>query len=66
MKKPATVIAVAGLIGTPVLAADLNKPVYKAPPPPPPAPVYTWTGWYESIDIGAAERAALLHDPRPL
>jgi len=33
-------------------AADLNKPVYKAPPPPPPAPVYSWTGWYVGGNIG--------------
>jgi len=26
-------------------AADLGRPVYKAPPPPPP-PVYNWTGFY--------------------
>jgi outer membrane immunogenic protein len=32
-------------------AADLNKPVYKAPPPPP-APVYTWTGWYVGGNVG--------------
>src|SRR5437868_12917678 len=29
----------------PAIAADLGRPVYKAPPPPP-APVYTWTGCY--------------------
>jgi hypothetical protein len=34
-------------------AADLNKPVYKAPPPAPvPAPVYNWTGWR----MGAQQR----------
>jgi len=33
-------------------AADLNKPVYKAPPPPPPAPVYSWTGWYVGGNVG--------------
>ena len=33
-------------------AADLNRPVYKAPPPPPPAPVYTWTGWYVGGNVG--------------
>ena len=53
MKKLATVIAAIALIGTPVLAADLNKPVvYKAPPPAPPAPVYSWTGWYVGINGG--------------
>ena len=52
MKKLANVIAAIALIGTPVLAADLNKPVYKAPPPAPPAPVYSWTGWYVGINGG--------------
>ena len=34
-------------------AADLNKPVYKAPPPAPvPAPVYNWTGWYVGGNFG--------------
>ncbi len=52
MKRLATAIAVIALIGTPVLAADLNKPVYKAPPLAPPAPVYSWTGWYVGINGG--------------
>jgi outer membrane immunogenic protein len=45
------VIAIVGLIGTPALAADINKPVYKVPPPPP-VPVYTWTGWYVGGNVG--------------
>jgi outer membrane immunogenic protein len=44
--------AIAALIGTPALAADLGRPVYKAPPPAPPAPVYSWTGWYVGANIG--------------
>jgi outer membrane immunogenic protein len=54
MKKLAIcIVAVVGLIGKPVLAADLNKPLYKAPPPPlPPAPIYTWTGWYVGGNVG--------------
>jgi outer membrane immunogenic protein len=32
-------------------AADLN-PVYKAPPPPP--PIYSWTGLYGGLNLGAA------------
>jgi outer membrane immunogenic protein len=51
MKMLAIAIAAIALIGTPVLAADLNKPVYKAPPPPP-APVYNWTGWYVGGNVG--------------
>jgi outer membrane immunogenic protein len=46
-------IAAIALIGTPVLAADLNKrPVNKAPPPPPPAPIYSWTGLYLGGHVG--------------
>jgi outer membrane immunogenic protein len=33
------------------LAADLARPVYKAPPPPPP-PVYSWTGCYVGVNAG--------------
>jgi outer membrane immunogenic protein len=51
MKKLATyVIAVAGLIGSPALAADM---AVKAPPPPPaPAPVDSWTGFYAGLNAG--------------
>lgn len=52
MKKLATVIATAAFIGTPVLAADLNKPVYKVPPPSPPPPISTWTGFYVGVNAG--------------
>jgi outer membrane immunogenic protein len=45
-------VAIVALIGTPVLAADLNKPVYKAAPPPPPVPVYSWTGFYVGGNVG--------------
>jgi outer membrane immunogenic protein len=39
------IVAVAAMIGTPALAADM--PV-KAPP----APVYSWTGWYVGGNVG--------------
>lgn len=32
-------------------AADLSRPIYKAPPPPPP-PVFSWTGWYVGFNVG--------------
>lgn len=51
VKKLAIVAAVAGLIGTSAFAADLNKPVYKAPPTPP-APVFSWTGFYVGGNAG--------------
>jgi outer membrane immunogenic protein len=50
--KIATVIAVAGLIGTPAFAADMA--VKSAPPAPAPAPVYNWTGWYIGVNAGAS------------
>jgi outer membrane immunogenic protein len=36
----------------PAMAADLNRPVYKAPPTPPPVPVLNWTGWYVGLNAG--------------
>jgi outer membrane immunogenic protein len=48
MRKLATVIAVAALIGTPAFAADM---AVKAPPPAP-APVYSWTGFYIGGNVG--------------
>ncbi len=42
------IAAIAVLIGTPALAADM---AVKAPPPPP-APVYSWTGWYVGGNVG--------------
>ena len=49
MRKAAIgIVAVAAMIGTPVLAADMPL---KAPPPPP-APVFSWTGWYVGGNVG--------------
>jgi outer membrane immunogenic protein len=48
MKKLGTAIAVAGLIATPAVAADIAA---KAPPPAP-APVYNWTGFYVGGNAG--------------
>jgi outer membrane immunogenic protein len=50
MKKAALgIIAIAALIGTPALAADM---ALKAPPPPPP-PAWSWTGFYGGLEAGA-------------
>jgi outer membrane immunogenic protein len=49
MRKAAIgIVAVAAMIGTPVLAADM---AVKAPPQPP-APVYSWTGFYIGGNVG--------------
>jgi outer membrane immunogenic protein len=49
MKKLACAIAVAGLIGTPAFAADM---AVKAAPAAP-APVFSWTGFYLGVELGA-------------
>jgi outer membrane immunogenic protein len=46
----ATAVTVASVAT--VLAADLPRPVYKAPPPPP--PVYNWTGFYLGANFGGS------------
>ncbi|MEA2981643.1 MAG: outer rane immunogenic protein [Alphaproteobacteria bacterium] len=48
MKKLTTLIALAGLIGTPAIAADM---AVKARPPLP-APVHRWTGFYVGVNAG--------------
>ncbi len=45
-------VALAALAVTPVLAADLGRPVYKAPPPAPAPLVYNWGGWYVGLNAG--------------
>jgi outer membrane immunogenic protein len=64
MKQLATcVIAVAGLIGTPVLAADMAA---KAPSPPLPPPVYSWSGLYIGINAGGAFDNKVTEEPTGL
>lgn len=46
------VAALATLIGTPALAADMAPPVYKAPPPA--APMWSWSGFYAGVNLGGA------------
>ncbi len=46
-------IAFAALAMGSASAADLGRPVYKAPPPPLP-PVISWTGWYVGLNAGGA------------
>jgi outer membrane immunogenic protein len=45
--------ALATLIGTPALAADLARPVYKAPPAVAPV-IYSWTGFYIGGNVGGS------------
>jgi outer membrane immunogenic protein len=59
------VVAVAVLIATPALAADLGKPVHKAPPPATPVPVWSWTGFYVGANAGGAGGLASCGSSRP-
>lgn len=60
MKKAALgIFAIAALIGTPALAADM---ALKAPPPPP-APVYNWTGFYIGGTLGYGWGTSRQYDP---
>jgi outer membrane immunogenic protein len=52
MKKLPFIAAVAALIATPVLAADMAVKMPVKAPPPMPAPVYNWTGWYVGGNLG--------------
>ncbi len=45
-----TGVALAALISGPAFAADLARPVYKAPPPP--IEVWSWTGFYLGVNVG--------------
>ena len=49
----ATAISLSLASGAAALAADVARPVYKAPPPAPVAP-YSWTGFYVGIHGGGA------------
>jgi len=49
MRKILGLVGAALLFAGPALAADLGKPVYKAPPL---APVFSWTGWYIGGNAG--------------
>jgi outer membrane immunogenic protein len=40
------------MLGTAASAADMVRPIYKAPVPPAPAP--TWTGFYLGVNVGGA------------
>jgi len=57
MKKLAlAVAALSALVAAPAIAADLARPVLKAPPP---APVWSWTGFYVGGNLGYLVE----HDP---
>ncbi len=44
-------LALSALLAAPAMAADLSRPVYKAPPPPPPV-YFSWTGCYVGGNVG--------------
>jgi len=44
-------LAPTGMIG-PVSAADMGRPVYRAPPPVYYPPIYNWTGFYAGVNGG--------------
>src|SRR5882757_5833375 len=46
-----TTAALAALVSAPAMAADLARPVYKAPPPAP-VPYFSWTGCYVGGNVG--------------
>jgi outer membrane immunogenic protein len=46
-------VALIALAAGPAMAADLARPLYKAPPPAPP-PLPTWTGFYVGGHLGGA------------
>ncbi len=52
MKKLAlATLAFCAMTAVPAMAADLSRPVYKAPPAPV-APAFSWTGWYVGFTAG--------------
>jgi outer membrane immunogenic protein len=44
--------ALAALSSRFAMAADMARPVYKAPPPPPPPVYFSWTGFYIGLNAG--------------
>src|SRR5438067_3013422 len=46
-----SVALLAAVAGGPAAAADLSRPIYKAPPAAPPV-LYSWTGVYAGISLG--------------
>jgi len=46
----AALVGLGVVLGQPAIAADISRPVYKAPPPPP--PMYRWTGCYVGGHVG--------------
>jgi outer membrane immunogenic protein len=50
------VVITAGSAG----AADLSRPILKAPPP---IPVFSWTGWYVGVHVGGAWGTKEWQDP---
>ena len=45
-------VALTALAAAPAMAADLSRPVYRAPPPPAPVYIFSWTGCYIGGHVG--------------
>jgi outer membrane immunogenic protein len=67
MKKLLLATVAIVVLGTPAIAADMARPVYKAPPPPP-IYLYSWTGCYIGGHVGGlwAHKEWTDNDPRNL
>src|SRR5262245_43766681 len=62
----AALVGLGVVFGQPAVAADISRPVYKAPPPLPPA--YRWTGCYIGGHVGGlwANKEWTLAAPDPV
>ena len=60
-----TTVALTALVAAPAMAADVGRPVYRAPSPAQVYPVYSWTGCYIGGHIGGlwAHKKWVDHDP---
>src|SRR5262245_36881651 len=60
--KKLSLAALAALVASPAVAADIPRRVY-APPPPPPVYLFSWTGCYVGGNIGGLWVEKEFHEP---